>query len=179
MIRRAHLAQYAELKYTPARVRPVPACGPRPPPHTRLGPVRWEGGTPKRCGSAPLWRRWKQSRSLGRVTWNPAEEDQAGLEETHPHLLVACRRRSEAAVTQGAAPKPRPDSHLTALERQGVVQPPRVTWPLERPDAASCIELRTDPVYPELDVVPPASASGCFIRMAPWEQWTRRSEPQA
>jgi len=184
VISRAHLAKYGELQYTPASIRPAPACcamsPANPPSRTRLGAVHGQAGPTLRCGSAPVWRRWaRPSRSLVRIAWNPTQEPQHSFEQSHPHLLAACKRRMEAAAADRPATKPRPDSHLTALERQGVLQPPRFTWPLERQDAYSFVELRTDPVHPELDVVPPAGASGCFIRMAPSKHWVRRSEPLA
>lgn len=92
-----------------------------------------------------------------------------------PALILAYEER----CTGGPAPPPRqrPDGKLTELERQGVLEQPRASWSVERPDALSFIEIGKEPVHPELDVVPPVGATQPFLRLDAEKQLAYMHEP--
>ena len=94
------------------------------------------------------------------VKWAPRAEPAHAV----PPLAIAAYRHKLANRTPPPAPPP-PDTALTPLERQGVVDPQPHDWEQYGADVHQCITLSTLPVHPERDIE--GTGSYCIHAEAP------------
>ena len=149
IIYKHHLECYTQLGYTAASVAPV---------------------------QQPRWHAFDKERPppLVRVTWKTSCEPREKFMKDIPNaevLVAEYRARLAAArVEEAAAARRRLAEQRSIEERlqeQGIVAPARMKWEIQRPDAFSFVHLDTEPVQPELDVLPPPGNTDYTVRIAP------------
>lgn len=137
-----HLPMFAQMGYTAERTEPC---------------------EPSEHGEPMVLAHWQD-------TWEPTD---TVLSFQGGAALLDARRAEQAAAAEQAAQESSRRRSRDAqpvqkrLEEQGVLAEPLApVWNFADADAASRIELHTEPARPDLDVLPPeGGASGHFVRM--------------